>query len=218
MADSGCPVNHQGDVPKKQETSACPVNHDDVETLDPKNNMPSDLSHKQKRAPGQVKPLSTERMKSNIPREEEGSVWEYPSPQMFYNAMKRKGWRPNEDDMDVVVAIHNAVNERAWVQLLKWEHAFHSDCEAGPKLVSIKGLSKTLSPKAKIYSMLGYGAPFDRHDWIIDRCGVQVRYVIDYYNDKAPKGKVAGLYMDVRPALDSATSFWDRTKMMAKFE
>jgi hypothetical protein len=35
-------------------------------------------------------------------------VWVYPSEQMFYNAMKRKGWSPAEDDMAAVVAIHNA--------------------------------------------------------------------------------------------------------------
>lgn len=35
-------------------------------------------------------------------------VWVYPSEQMFYNAMKRKGWTPAEDDMAAVVAIHNA--------------------------------------------------------------------------------------------------------------
>ena len=26
-------------------------------------------------------------------------MWVYPSEQMFYNAMKRKGWSPSEDDM-----------------------------------------------------------------------------------------------------------------------
>jgi len=25
--------------------------------------------------------------------------------------------------------------------------------------------------------------PFDRHDWIVDRGGKEVRYVIDYYHD-----------------------------------
>lgn len=29
--------------------------------------------------------------------------------------------------------------------------------------------------------MLGGAAPFDRHDWIVDRCGKEVRYVIDFY-------------------------------------
>lgn len=35
--------------------------------------------------------------------------------------------------------------------------------------------------------MLGGPAPFDRHDWVIDRCGKEVRYIIDFYffDDKA---------------------------------
>lgn len=30
-----------------------------------------------------------------------------------------------------------------------------------------------------------YPEPFDRHDWIVDRCGTEVRYVIDYYYNEA---------------------------------
>ena len=33
------------------------------------------------------------------------------------NAMKRKGYSPQEEEMDAVVAIHNAVNERAWAEV-----------------------------------------------------------------------------------------------------
>lgn len=35
--------------------------------------------------------------------------------------------------------------------------------------------------------LLGGPAPFDRHDWVVDRCGTEVRYVIDFYfyDDKA---------------------------------
>ena len=36
---------------------------------------------------------------------------------MFYNAMRRKGWSPSEQDMEAVVAIHNGVNERAWSEV-----------------------------------------------------------------------------------------------------
>lgn len=50
-----------------------------------------------------------------------GKTWVYPSHQQFYNAMKRKGWDPHEEDMPTVVAIHNAVNERCWHEVLKWE-------------------------------------------------------------------------------------------------
>lgn len=47
--------------------------------------------------------------------------WEYPSPQMFYNAMLRKGWKPAEGDMNTIVSIHNAVNESGWRQVQAWE-------------------------------------------------------------------------------------------------
>jgi len=57
-----------------------------------------------------------------------------------------------------------------------------------------------------------YELPFDRHDWIVDRCGREVRYIIDYYDG----GKVFENYqftiLDVRPALDSVTAVLDRTK------
>jgi cytochrome c heme-lyase len=98
------------------------------------------------------------------------------------------------------------------VELKKWEALLHPGCE--PKLVQIRGLSNKYSPKAKMFKFLGYEPPFDRHDWDIDRCGVQVRYVIDYYTDQPAPGKVAGLYLDLRPALDSPTAAWDRLRKM----
>jgi cytochrome c heme-lyase len=75
MSASGCP--HQHDIKPSNEGS-----------MNPNNAMPADL-HKQLPSPGQTRPLSTERVVSTIPKKD-GSKWEYPSPQMFYNAMKRK--------------------------------------------------------------------------------------------------------------------------------
>lgn len=34
--------------------------------------------------------------------------------------MKRKGWKPNEDDMNVIVAIHNSVRS-VCIGILLWE-------------------------------------------------------------------------------------------------
>lgn len=197
---SGCPHQAGQQVP----ASEGPLN--------PSNAMPADL-HKQLPSPGQSRPLSTERQTSSIPKQERG-YWEYPSPQMFYNAMKRKGWRPQEEDVNAVVAIHNAVNERAWEEVRLWEQALHPQCE--PKLVSIRGLSQAPSPKARLYGLLGYEAPFDRHDWQVDRCGQQVRYVIDYYSQSEGGGAVGGLFLDVRPALDSPGAAWDRLRKAMK--
>lgn len=54
--------------------------------LDPKNNMP--LEANQQPCPGQRKPLSTERMQSNIPKGGTDTTWLYPSPQMFFNGAR----------------------------------------------------------------------------------------------------------------------------------
>jgi len=44
-------------------------------------------------APDQPFPLATSRVKSTIPKAnaESGETWVYPSPQMFWNAMLKKG-------------------------------------------------------------------------------------------------------------------------------
>ena len=60
--------------------------------------------------------------------------------------------------------------------------------------------------------MLGYTEPFDRHDWVVERCdGRRVEYVIDFYQGKDSSGgdkKERGgenlnFYLDVRPKLNS---------------
>ena len=121
-------------------------------------------------------PLSTRREMSSIKRNTaEGPVhqpeghsrWMYPSQQMFFNAMKRKGWDPQEQDMPSVVAIHNAVNERAWGQVLEWEALHEGDCGSRRvRLKSFSGDAKKLSPRARFLMAMGYSAPFDRHDWV----------------------------------------------------
>jgi len=69
-----------------------------------------------------------------------------------------------------------------------------------------------MSPKARFNTILGYTAPFDRHDWIVDRCGTQVEYIIDFYkgSDKNANGRL-NFYLDVRPKLNS----WEGWKMRA---
>lgn len=36
--------------------------------------------------------------------------------------------------------------------------------------------------------MMGNEMPFDRHDWFINRCGREIRYVIDFYFDESQAG------------------------------
>ena len=51
------------------------------------------------------------------------------------------------------------------------------------------GKPDELSPKAMLKYYLGLAPrPFDRHDWTVDRCGTEVRYIIDYYDVAEKRG------------------------------
>jgi cytochrome c heme-lyase len=164
--------------------------------------------------------------------------------------------------MSTVVAIHNAVNERAWQHILAWERLHACDCP-DPKLLRFRGRPSEFSPKARLLNLLvrppraagaarapaaahylprcwwaghqaraaphtiattplaprpspatqGYKLPFDRHDWFVDRCGREVRYVIDFYSGTPQAGAQASMHLDVRPALDSFSAALDRARM-----
>mmetsp|Transcript_11223 Transcript_11223/g.20742 ORF Transcript_11223/g.20742 Transcript_11223/m.20742 type:complete len:270 (+) Transcript_11223:65-874(+) len=239
-AAGGCPVKHGdgGEAPAEcpmgkgegaskvflqQAGAQAETEEDDI---DPRNNMPRVAE--QKPWPGQSMPLSTTRQESVIPRSENKpehqsntastSSWVYPSEQQFYNAMKRKGWKPREEDMKVVLSIHNHVNDRAWSEVMRFEEELHPECDC-PKLARFMGRPKDLSPKANLRSWLGYAKPFDRHDWYVDRCGEEVRYVIDFYSGTAPPegaSHAVSMFLDARPALDNWQAVVDRARMGVK--
>ena len=121
--------------------------------------------------------------------------------------------------MQHIVPLHNAVNERAWAQIKSWEAPYispNTPC-GGPKLYSFSGMATNLTPRARWNTwVLGYKEPFDRHDWVVDRCGTRVEYVIDFYEGKGNAGDKGGkegvsFYLDVRPKLNS----WEGVKMRA---
>jgi cytochrome c heme-lyase len=136
---SKCPVDHTAYAHFLSNSKTDATEGQNKEALNPANYMPAP---NQERADNQRMPLDTQRELSTIPmaastRESAGhnenacptangdnkhGVWVYPSQQMFFNALRRKNWNPNEEDMQTVVPIHNAVNERAWKEILKWEH------------------------------------------------------------------------------------------------
>lgn len=63
--------------------------------------------------------------------------WIYPSEEMFFNAMKRKSYNPDEKDMQTIVPIHNAVNERAWQEIKEWERGRGSEAYVSLVPISI---------------------------------------------------------------------------------
>ncbi|XP_029786724.1 cytochrome c-type heme lyase isoform X3 [Suricata suricatta] len=174
--------NRMSSVPAHQDRAyeyvECPVTGaavDRKENLDPSNLMPPP---NQMPAPDQPFALSTVREESSIPRADSEKKWVYPSEQMFWNAMLRKG-----------------------------------ECPCGPSLIRFGGKAKEYSPRARIRSWMGYELPFDRHDWIVNRCGTEVRYVIDYYDGGEVNQEYQFTILDVRPALDSLSAVWDRMKV-----
>lgn len=153
--------------------------------------------------------LPTEREISSIPRTDNRANWIYPSQKQFYEAMMRKNWSPQAEDMNTVVPIHNQVNELAWRHIQNWERAYLQDAEqkcGGISLTSFKGDLKKLTPRAWFkMAVLGQEKPFDRHDWLVDRCGVNVPYVIDFYSG----GENGGVFVDARPKVNS----WEGLKL-----
>ena len=232
-AVSRCPVKHSS-TPTSSGGGASNTNSGRVgqmynvysQPIDPTNNMPANpnqLPH-----PDQTQPLSTERVRSSIPKggAADGETWTYPSPQMFFNSLKRKGKGDDaqEQDMETIIAIHNNMNERTWSRVLEFERTFHCDECPEPRLLKFLGRPDDLSMKARIRTWLGAPMPFDRHDWTIDRCGTHVRYIIDYFHDAEQDGDIKphlrsqtdmkSITVDVRPApFDSVTSLADVVRM-----
>lgn len=202
------------------------------------------LAHGQAPRSDQRVPLDTTRVVSSIPRGQNAAPapdhqnhvdpsaingahgdsdgdrrWVYPSEQQFYNAMRRKGWDANEADMNAVVRVHNAVNERAWREVRRWERDRRrgDDRDNGtPRLARFVGRPNDPSPKATLRRLVGGAPPFDRHDWYVedDATGDVTRYVIDFYdgNGNGNGGPLPSVRLDVRPALDRPSDVLHRAR------
>ncbi|KAJ7684696.1 cytochrome c/c1 heme-lyase [Mycena polygramma] len=192
-----CPVDHS------QEKDKCPVDH----TSSTQRSIWSRLFSSPESSTPSASPLSTAREVSSIPKAADGN-WVYPSEAQFFAAMARKNHDPKTADMKTIVPIHNAVNERAWAEVMRWEAGRGGEACGGVKLVNFKGKPGEKSIRARWKMLLGYSAPFDRHDWVVDRCGLQMRYIIDFYTGKS-QGPSPSFFLDVRPALDN----WEGVKM-----
>ena len=134
---SGCPVDHT--------SSECPVNNKSFSTW---NRFFSAKS------PSSTLQLSTERETSSIPKASDGN-WIYPSEAQFFAALARKNHNPQVDDMKTIVPIHNAVNERAWTEIMKWEAGRGGEACGGVRLVSFKGRPNERSLRARWKTLFG---------------------------------------------------------------
>lgn len=137
--------------------SSCPVDHSSTAWQNmafPPDHPPVASSSSSSSSPSPSVKLAQNRETSSIPRPD-GSNWVYPSQAQFFAAMERKQHQPQASDMQVLVPIHNAVNERAWSQVMNWEKGEGGEKCGGVKLVSFKGRPKERSLRARLNILLG---------------------------------------------------------------
>ena len=79
---------------------------------------------------------------------------------------------------------------------LQLESVSYSICSK-PSLLRFHG-NPNYTIKARFWQLLGHELPFDRHDWYVNRCGREVKYIIDFYS---VKGDESAMMVDCRPAV-----------------
>jgi len=204
-APEGCPVDHNE---KKTIPDGCPVDHKEkavadtdkcpVENARPLPGAGQGIDAKEQELVDKV--LSSERATSDIPSVS-GDNWTFPSEKQFYKSARAKGHEVLPIDMTNVLAIHNAVNEQSWKEIMRYENLHRAEC-ADPKLLFFHGKPEELSWKARLMSWIdGRHPPFDRHDWIIDRCGDRIRYIVDFYDGRPSEYAPVSIHIDARPEL-----------------
>jgi len=141
---------------------------------------------------------------------EDGKTWLNPSANQLYRALKRKEKPIDKENAWSVAQVHVAVTDNTWKEIMEYE-ALHRDQCANAKLDRFSGQDGNYSLKARFFHFfLGRDYPFDRHDWIVNRCGKEVRYVIDYHSHETPTE--VEYFIDARPAL-TLSGLYDRVRI-----
>lgn len=139
---------------------------------------------------------------------DDGTHWVNPSANQLFRALKRKNKPIHSGDARNVADVHAVVTDMSWDCVMEYEN-LHPECKE-PTLARFFGMYGILSWKSKLLKFRTGIEPFDRHDWVVDRCGKEVRYIIDYYsvevpNPNDPTGDPEIVYsIDARPALTLA--------------
>ena len=201
----GCPAGYDNEIGKEQQPS-----NEDVDS-----NAPNSANQK----------LINLRVSSSIPRNSLGQTWTYPSAKMFINALRKKGSTAIDPQQikNIVIPIHNIVNEQCWSEICRWERIANNVTNPQERIILVKfmGRPDALSPKAFILSyFLGRVKPFDRHDWYVSVDGASAkRYVIDFYQGRNVDGVPVSVFVDVRPAfsIERAYSYFKENVQIFSF-
>lgn len=223
----GCPVNanhNNNSRPVDTNTSmakslegGCPMGHSSADLI----------KHKQQLQNAQLPTKNNEDLPNICPMEwglipsdgrgnsADGEHWENPSPRQLYAALKRKNKADDLEEQGVIDATvvksvanaHAKCTQLAWDGVLEYE-ALHKESCSKPALLKFHG-NPEFTFKAKFWNLLGYELPFDRHDWYVNRCGREIKYIIDFYS--VPHDESAML-VDCRPSITPSGVF-DRIKL-----
>ena len=103
---------------------------------------------------------------------DDGLAWENPSSNQLFRALHRKNKPIEEEDSSSVAHVHAEVTDGTWNAIMDYEN-MHPECP-NPKLARFYGMYGIPTLKSRFTKMWSNLEPFDRHDWIVDRCGKEV--------------------------------------------
>jgi len=132
----------------------------------------------------------------------EGNYWVNPTGDQIMRACARKNKNFDDKVKNEVAMIHGDVTAKTWQQIMEYEGLHSRSCKF-PKLARFSGRQDEFTMKARLLMWLGFPPPFDRHDWVVDRCGKEVRYIIDYHSPPDSTSLSDGsseVVIDARPA------------------
>eukprot|EP00730_Choanoeca_flexa_P016306 TRINITY_DN7671_c0_g2_i2.p1 TRINITY_DN7671_c0_g2~~TRINITY_DN7671_c0_g2_i2.p1 ORF type:complete len:224 (+),score=43.33 TRINITY_DN7671_c0_g2_i2:55-726(+) len=201
-----CPVPHskrqqmaQRDEPPDTADRPLNLDHMNAKIEAPNSDDPMDM------VPGSVIPAS------GRGNSDDGKQWLNPSANQLFRALKRRDKPIDYDDALEVAAVHELVTDWSWQGVMEFENMHERACP-NPTLARFEGKDGIYSPKARIMKFIYGIVPFDRHDWTVDRCGKEVRYIIDYYAIDGGHG--TEYFVDARPA--GLEGIPDRVKLAFK--
>lgn len=98
--------------------------------------------------------LSSVRESSTIPKSSTGKeFWIYPSERMFYQSLQHKKMPTDKEDIEMLLSIHNFLNEGVWTEIRRWETLVNTnyDCLSLKRFI---GRPSEPTVKARILSFL----------------------------------------------------------------
>eukprot|EP00455_Lapot_gusevi_P047958 TRINITY_DN6573_c0_g4_i1.p1 TRINITY_DN6573_c0_g4~~TRINITY_DN6573_c0_g4_i1.p1 ORF type:complete len:184 (+),score=20.14 TRINITY_DN6573_c0_g4_i1:36-554(+) len=142
---------------------------------------------------------------------EDDEMFYFNNLQEVYDYMRISGIQLSDQDLRVIAA---GISYRAaWKGISVYEDLHKSACP-NPRFKKLIPVSEP-TIKARFLKLIGRDVPFDRHDYLVDRCGTEVRYIVEFYAngthdfvvDARPHLTTAGVVDRFRVALSNSATY-----------